>query len=73
MLEATTTVKAEASSMLKPLQEEKEKKLMWMCLSSSNVRSSNVWGGCGSGWKQLMNCLSLYLEGVMGVRSFPIV
>lgn len=25
MLEATTTVKAEASSMLKPLQEEKEK------------------------------------------------
>lgn len=26
MLEATTTVKAEASSMLKPLQEEKEKK-----------------------------------------------
>lgn len=66
MFEATTTVRAEASSMLKPLQWKKEN--MYVC---EQVWRNHVWRGCGL-MTQSTN-RSLYLEGVMGVRSLPMV
>lgn len=58
MLEATTTVRAEASSILKPLwREEKQHSWLWACLLNWNT--GNVYGGCGfmTKDKQVLYCL----------------
>lgn len=61
ILDATTTVIAEASSMLKPLNSKKKNihVLSLLCIS-------DVGGGAVIRYKYVA-----YLEGVIGVRSFP--
>lgn len=77
MFEATTTVRAEASSMLKPLQGKKNNThVSHGCVSTCPLEGLVMSEEDVVLWlrrKSFCTVWNLYLEGVMGVRSLPIV